>query len=401
MVNTKHDATSYENCSYEHEIKFYDANVLYEGFTKQRKNSGWKPQTQRFEMNLLTELSKLQKGIIDKSFEIPKGNEFILRERGKIRLVTGEMIVGAITKGVLTNYELLPKLRKYLIYDNGASLKDKGPSFSRKRLDVHLKKFYNESKSNDGYILLMDFVKYFDNIRHEEFLKLLDHLGIKEEYTVWLLNQVVKMARVDVSYMDEDEYANCLNEVFNSLEYQDTDKALLTGKKFMDKHFNIGCPVAQVAGVASPIPFDNFIKIVKGVKYFGRYMDDSYIIHKDKEYLEELLVEVTKVANSLGIAIHPKKTRIAKLSSHWRYLQIQYALTDTGRIIKKINPKRLTDMRRKLKKLAGVIPEKQFDNLYKSWFRNHYKIMSRKQRENMDNLYYELKEVYNVQSKIK
>lgn len=396
MVNTKHDATSYENCSYEHEIKIYDANILYKGFLKQKKVSGWKPQTQKFEMNLLSELSKLQKSIINKTLEIPKGNEFVLKERGKTRFVTGEVIVGAIVKSVLTNHGLLPNLRKYLIYDNGASLAGRGPSFSRKRLDVHLRKFYNENKSNDGYVLLMDFVKYFDNIRHKEFLEILNRLGIKEEYTVWLLNKIVSMSRVDVSYMDGKEYANCLNEIFNSLEYQDIDKALLTGKKFMDKHFNIGCPVAQVAGIAYPIPFDNFIKIVKGVKYFGRYMDDSYIIHKDKEYLENLLLEVTEVANSLGITIHPKKTRIVKLSSHWRYLQIQYALTDTGRIIKKINPKRLTEMRRKLKKLVEILSKEEFIKYYNAWFKNHYKIMSKKQRENMDDLCNKLKEGYCV-----
>ena len=399
MVNTKHDATSYENCSYKHEIKIYDANILYEGFLRQKRVSGWKPQTQRFQMNLLSNLSKLQKEIRNKTLKIPEGNEFVLRERGKVRFVTGEKTIGAIAKSVLCDHELWPKLRRYLIYDNSASLIGRGTSHARKRLDVHLRKFYQKNGSNDGYILLVDFVKYFDNIRHDLFLELLDSLGIKEEYAVWLLTYIVSLSRVDVSYMDEEEYTNCLNVVFNSLEYQHIDKALLTGKKFMDKHFNIGCPVAQVAGVVYPVPFDNFIKIVKGMKYYGRYMDDSYIIHKDKNYLESLLLEITEVANNLGITIHPKKTRIVKLSSYWRFMQVQYALTDTGRIIKKINPKRLTDMRRKIKKLAGVIPLERFDNLYKSWFRNHYKIMSRKQRDNMDELYHSLREVYFSESK--
>ena len=41
-----------------------------------------------------------------------------------------------------------------------------------------------------------------------------------------------------------------------------------------------------------------------------------------------------------------------------------------------------------------------FDDWYGSWFRNHYRIMSRLQRENMDTLYNQLKkEVYhNVQN---
>ncbi|MFY9613028.1 MAG: hypothetical protein WAQ12_05750, partial [Tissierellaceae bacterium] len=90
------------------------------------------------------------------------------------------------------------------------------------------------------------------------------------------------------------------------------------------------------------------------------------------------------------------KTMICKLSEHWRYLQIQYALTDTGRIIKKIHPKRLTAMRRKLKKLVHILNSEEFINYYNSWFKNYYKIMSKKQRENMNLLFQELKEEYYV-----
>ena len=59
MVNTKHDTTSYENCSYQREIS--NINVLYDAFMKAKVDSDWKPQVQKFEINLLTELVKLQK----------------------------------------------------------------------------------------------------------------------------------------------------------------------------------------------------------------------------------------------------------------------------------------------------------------------------------------------------
>ena len=55
--------------------------------------------------------------------------------------------------------------------------------------------------------------------------------------------------------------------------------------------------------------------------------------------------------------------------------------------------KRLTCMRRKMKKLVSILPPKEFEEWYNSWFRNHYKIMSKKQRENMDTLFQQLKEV--------
>lgn len=52
-----------------------------------------------------------------------------------------------------------------------------------------------------------------------------------------------------------------------------------------------------------------------------------------------------------------------------------------------------TGMRRKMKKLAPKLSEKEFTDWYKSWFKNHYRIMSRQQRSNMDTLFNQLKEV--------
>ena len=216
---------------------------------------------------------------------------------------------------------------------------------------------------------------------------------VTDEHSLWLLQKTVDRSKVDVSYMSDDEYENCLDILFNSLLYQEIDQRLLTGEKFMGKHLNIGDQVAQTAGIAYPIPIDNFVKIVKGVKFYGRYMDDSYAIHESKEFLEELLKGIVEIAGNLGITVNLKKTRIYKLSDHWRFLQIQYSLTDTGRVIQKINPKRLTAMRRKMKKLAPKLTEKEFTDFFRSWFKNHYKIMSRYQRNNIETLFNQLKEV--------
>ena len=87
-----------------------------------------------------------------------------------------------------------------------------------------------------------------------------------------------------------------------------------------------------------------------------------------------------------------RKTRICKLSEMWRFLQIQYSLTDTGRVIHKIHPKRLTGMRRKAKKLVLILSEKDFDDWFRSWFNGHCHYMSRLQRSNMLDLCKKLKE---------
>lgn len=390
MVNAKHDTTSYENCGYQREI--FDGNSLYDAFVKAKQGSDWKPQVQQFEMTYLLGLSKIQTEVENKEYKFLPATNFVLRERGKTRYVSGEQIPDRIVKHSLCDEQLLPIIRKYLIYDNGASLANKGIDFQRRRLLVHLRKYYSQHKTNNGYILLIDFSKYYDNIRHEDLLEQFERF-IHNEHALWLLRKTIDHAKVDVSYMSDEEYANCMNTVFNSLEHGAIDRKLLTGEKFMAKHLNIGDQVAQVAGITYPMEIDNYVKIVKGVKFYGRYMDDSYAIHESKEFLEDLLRDIVRIANSIGITVNLKKTRICKLSDYWRFLQVQYSLTETGRVIQKINPKRLTAMRRKMKKLCHILTPKDFENWFQSWFKGHYKLMSKLQRQNICTLYEELKEV--------
>lgn len=388
MVNTKHDTASYENCSYQREI--FDANALYDAFKHARKNSDWKSQVQKFEMTYLLSISQMQKDIQNKSYTFLPTSEFVIKERGKTRVIHGEQIQDRIVKHSLCDEHLMPLVQPYLIYDNGANQKGKGVDFTRKRLLTHLRRYYKKHGSNNGYILLIDFSKYFDNIQHKKLLEQFNKYGCGE-IANWMLSEIVDRLKVDVSYMTDEEYTNCLNVLFNSLEYQNIDKSLLTGEKYMNKHLDLGDQVAQIAGVMYPTPIDNYIKIVKSVKFYGRYMDDSYVIHESKEFLEELLKEITIIANDLGIIINPKKTRICKLSDYWRFMQIQYSLTETGRVVRKINPKRLTAMRRKMKKVINFMSIDEFNEWYISWFNSHYKYMSRQQRKNLNDLCEELK----------
>lgn len=109
MVNTKHDITSYESCDYQREIT--NINVLYEAFMKAKVGSDWKPQVQKFEMNLLTELSKLQKELQDRTFKFSPPNEFILNERGKTRVISGDCIRDRVVKRALCDEILIPSIK--------------------------------------------------------------------------------------------------------------------------------------------------------------------------------------------------------------------------------------------------------------------------------------------------
>lgn len=54
--------------------------------------------------------------------------------------------------------------------------------------------------------------------------------------------------------------------------------------------------------------FDHYIKDKLNIKYYGRYVDDFIIIHKDKYYLKESIQLIDDYLNSrLGLKLHPRK----------------------------------------------------------------------------------------------
>lgn len=369
-----------------------DANRLYEAYLNSIKGSKRKESTQGFIVEFLHNLFILRNELINQTYKNGQGIEFILSERGHIRFIVSKPVRDRIVRHVLCDDILMPEIRKHIIYDNGASVKGRGISFQRKRFEIHLRKYFKDY-GNDGWIIFGDFSKFYDNIIHEIAKQQLLGLVNNDEFISWLLDLIFKAFEIDVSYLTEDEYLTAFYEVFDKNDYRAIPQDFKTGERFLKKSVDIGDQLSQIIGIYYPNRIDTYIKYVCGQKYYGRYMDDWYIMSPSKEKLVDLLDDITEIASELGIHINLKKTRIIKISSTFKFLQIKYTLTDNGKIIKRINPKRITAMRKKLKSLAikvenGEISyEQTVENMFKGWMGNYYKIMSRQQRKHMIELF--------------
>lgn len=179
------------------------------------------------------------------------------------------------------------------------------------------------------------------------------------------------------------------------LEMDKVDPITLPGRKMLKKGVDIGSQPSQNIGIVYPYRIDNYAKIVKGAHGYARYTDDFHAIHESKEFLEELLEGIRRIAEEYGLIINEKKTRIVRLDSFFCHLQIGYSLQKNGRLIRKINPKAITRERQKLKAYKRMLdkdemPYEDIENAFKGWMGGNYKRMSRKQITNMFVLYYQL-----------
>lgn len=362
-----------------------DANNLYEAYLKTIKGSKWKETTQKFALNYLRNIFKLIDELLKQSYLPGEEGEFTLNERGKIRPITTLQPRDRLVRHVVCDEILMPEVEKKIIYDNGASIKGKGIGHSRKRFEVHVHKAFEEYGTNELYCLFGDFSKFYDNIIHEIAKNQLLELFHYDEYLDWLLTVIFDNFKVDVSYMSDEEFESCISDVFNRLDYRKIPKEFKTGERFMEKSLNIGDQLSQIVGIYYPNRMDTYVKFVRSMKYYGRYMDDFYIISNSKEVLMSVFEGMVKIADELGIHMNMKKTHIGRLDKVNKYLQVKYTLTDTGHLIKCINPKRVTKMRQKMKGLKRKLDRREtsyesIEEMFRSWMGSFYKVMSKSQR---------------------
>lgn len=83
-------------------------------------------------------------------------------------------------------------------------------------------------------------------------------------------------------------------------------------------------------------------------------MDDSYLIHHSKEYLQYCLQEITRMCNEIGIKLNPNKTQIVKLTHQFTFLKTKYSITESGKILRRVSRTAVTRMRRKIKKFKKL-----------------------------------------------
>ena len=346
-----------------------DANNLYDSYRKCCKGCDWKKSVQTYEANYLKNIYHSQQELLKYKYKPKPFNEFELNDRGRQRNIKAVHIYDRVIIKNLCDNILVPKLGKYMIYDNGASVKGKGFDFAINRFEKHLKKYYHHY-GNKGYVLKIDFSKFFDNIDHvklfEMFRKYIDDSQIMD-----LINLFIITFKIDVSDLSDEDILKYNNQPFDILKHNRI-KAEKHGEKFLDRSVGIGSQVSQVIGLLYPTKIDNYCKIVHSMKYYGRYMDDIYIIHPSKEFLSRLLLDISDIASELGIFINIKKTQIIKITNGVTFLKVRFILTDTGKVIKLPCKDKVKILKRKLRKFFqmyynGEIKYKNAYEYYISW----------------------------------
>lgn len=119
---------------------------------------------------------------------------------------------------------------------------------------------------------------------------------------------------------------------------------------------------------------DHFIKGELGIEYYGRYMDDFYLMHPSKEYLKHCLEAMTEFLGTLDLTFNGK-TQIMPFKNGVNYLGFHTYVTENGKVIRKLRNQNKRNAQKKFLRMArlvrdGKLPRERFDASYGAW-KNH------------------------------
>lgn len=334
--------------------KVYSFEALYRAYKKARKGKRWKEAAAKFEVNLLEAINLLSTMLKTKTYKLSPYNVFKVYEP-KERIVMSNSYKDKVVQHSLCDNVLEPVLTKGFIYDNYASQKNKGTHFGLDRLREFMRSFYRQN-GVDGWVLKGDVTKYFYSIQHD-ILKQQIRRKITDANTLWLVDMIIDSTEGNVGL----PIGNQSSQLF----------ALL----YLDN-------------------LDHFIKEKLGIKYYGRYMDDFYLIHKDKAYLQECRKQIEAKAAELGLTLN-NKTQLLPLKNGIDFLGFHTYLTESGKVIRKVRHRSKNNVRRKLKKFKGLVDggkmtQAQVVCSYQSWKGHASKGNSYHLIRNMDDYYNKL-----------
>ena len=306
---------------------------LYSSYKASIRGKGKKKSSTRFSVLALENLYVMKQQLMSHTYQISSYSEFVVSEP-KQRVIKSGSFRDKVLQHCLCDYVLLPKMNDIFIKDNYAGQVGKGTLYGLDCLSEKLTDFYSKHGTS-GYILKCDISKFFYSI---------DHKLLKD----------------------------CLSYHFDSPEVQWICDLLI------DSTDGVGLPLgnqsSQVFALIYLTGLDYFITQDLGCKYYGRYMDDFYILSDDRDYLKFCLECIREFLSTLHLSLNGK-TEIVPMKKGIRFLGFHSYITEDGKVIRKLNGSNKRQIKKRLRKYAarlksGKITRKEFDEHYQSW-KNH------------------------------
>ena len=256
-----------------------------------------KKDVQIFSRNLMDNILALREELVNKSYKHGGYESFFVNDP-KRRYIHKASVRDRLLHHAI--YRILyPFFDRTFIPDSFSCRLDKGTYRAINRLHAM---FYQVSQNNTRicWILKCDIRKFFDSIDHWVLLNILTE-NISDKNILLLLENIIESYRTEILRSAQNGNFSSVSEGRIGLPLGN-----LTSQLFANVYMNV---------------FDQWVKHKLKVKHYIRYADDFVFLSPDKQYLENVLLEVgVYLKEKLKLYLHPNKVSLKTFSSGMDFL---------------------------------------------------------------------------------
>lgn len=290
-------------------------SMLREAYLAARKSKRNTPSQLKFERNLDINLAKLTDELYGRTWKPSRCLVFIIEDPVKREVVAADFR-DRIVHHLLSSW-LYPIFERLLIHDAYSCRKEKGTLFGINRIRRFCRA-ESHDYSEQCYALKLDIKGFFMHIDKDILYRLItdglergEYAGIPDiELCQYMIREIVFSNPIDDAIYRSPPCAWADLPRDKSLRHSGPNKGLpignLTSQLFANVYLN---------------PLDHYIKRELKIHFYGRYVDDMVLVHRDRNLLKSAIPKIRQfLADTLELELHPRKIQLQSVYHGFEFL---------------------------------------------------------------------------------
>lgn len=283
---------------------------VFEAYYRCRKNKRNTCNALAFEMDYQRKCVRLWEELSDGTYRIGRSIAFLVT-RPKLREVFAADFRDRIVHHLVVG-RLEPLFEAYFIDDNYNCRKNKGTLYGIHQLHENIR-ICSEDYTQDCWILKGDMQGFFMSIHKPTLWRMLESF-IRSRYHGEDVEQLLWLTKMIALHSPEK---NCIVKGDRSQWSRlPSDKSLFISGE--DYGLPIGNLTSQMFANFYLSGFDRWMSC--RFSYYGRYVDDFYVISCDKSALLSVLPEIRSRLDGLHVRLHPRKLYLQHYSKGVKFI---------------------------------------------------------------------------------
>lgn len=286
--------------------------ALFRAYFKVRKLSGGSSTQLEFDLDMERHLIDLHDEIVGGAYAPSRSTCFLLKVRNLRREVFAPAFRDRIVHHLIFD-QIAPLFESRFIADSYACRKGRGTRYAVERLEHHIRSC-SQNYTRPCYVLKLDIQGYFFSIDRsllfETVRSVLDAKWNDYRAAAFhpdrLFDKPMLLDLIERTILHDPVSNYVMHGNPAEWEKLPSDKSLFHSRP--GHGLPVGSLTSQLFSNIYMDSFDQYVKRTLKIKHYGRYVDDFFIVHEDRRFLQELLPDLRSyLKEQLHLTLHPRK----------------------------------------------------------------------------------------------